>query len=366
MNKVNCIDVSEFQQNIDFAKLKNYDINFVIIRAGYGREISQKDSEFERHYENAKSQGLKIGSYWYSYATTVDDAEKEAIACLECIKNKNFDLPIFYDLEDHSQITLGKENLTKIAEKFCETISSNGFKAGVYANLNWFNNYLDYDYLKSKYPIWLAQYHTENSLDCDIWQNSDNGKFDGINCNVDTNIIYNFDFNNNKTLQLENKNLDNNNIKTDNNTEIIEKVDVFYRVQCGKNWLPAVKNLTDYAGIIGKSITGVAIKVSQGEVKYQVHILGGDWLPEVSGFNISDFENGYAGNGKEIDAIRIFYKTPKEILEKTGKYLKAKYRVSPLRKNYYDFQLDTEKNEKMDGYAGYFGKKIDRLQIAIE
>ena len=102
MAKVTCVDISEFQQGINFNKMKNDGIKAVIIRAGYGRETSQKDSMFESHYCNAKAAGLKIGVYWYSYADSVNDAEKEAKACLECINNKSLDMPIYYDLEDYS------------------------------------------------------------------------------------------------------------------------------------------------------------------------------------------------------------------------------------------------------------------------
>ena len=151
MAKISCVDISEFQQGINFNKMKNDGIKAVIIRAGYGRESSQKDSMFESHYKNAKSENMMIGVYWYSYADSVGDAEKEAKACLECINNKSLDMPIYYDLEDNSQTKLGKAKLTEIAERFCETIKKSNYRAGVYANLNWFNNYLDYDKLKKKY-----------------------------------------------------------------------------------------------------------------------------------------------------------------------------------------------------------------------
>lgn len=85
-NGVSLVDVSEWQQNVDYNKLKRSGINAVIIRAGYGREVSQKDNMFESHFRNAKNANLKIGVYWYSYADSVSDAEKEAKACLECIK----------------------------------------------------------------------------------------------------------------------------------------------------------------------------------------------------------------------------------------------------------------------------------------
>lgn len=191
MANVTCIDVSTFQQNIDFKKVKAAGIIAVIIRAGYGRETSQKDTQFETHYKNAKAAGLKIGAYWYSYADSVADAQKEATACLACIKGKTFDMPVYIDMEDSSQTKYGKTALTAMAKAFCEAIKAGGYRAGVYANLNWFTNYLDYATLKKSYSIWLAQYASKNDKDCDIWQNSSTGKIDGISGNVDTNVIYN-------------------------------------------------------------------------------------------------------------------------------------------------------------------------------
>lgn len=140
--------------------------------------------------------------------------------------------------------------------------------------------------------------------------------------------------------------------------------DVTYRVRAGGKWYSAVKNLTDYAGVVGKSITDVAIKVSKGKVKYRVHIKGGGWLPYVTGYNTNDSNNGYAGNGKVIDAIEVYYTTPSDVV-KTNGYLKAKYRVSPVNGGYFSWQYDNEKTNGQDGYAGSFGKAIDRVQITL-
>lgn len=144
----------------------------------------------------------------------------------------------------------------------------------------------------------------------------------------------------------------------------VAKPDVTYRVRAGGKWYPPVKNLDDYAGVVGKPITDVAIKFSKGTCEYKVHVKGGKWLPPVTGYNINDYNNGYAGNGKVIDAIEIVYKTPSDIAKSLGK-LKAKYRVSPLKCNYYSYQYDKEKTKGQDGYAGSFGKSIDRLQITL-
>lgn len=139
---------------------------------------------------------------------------------------------------------------------------------------------------------------------------------------------------------------------------------VIYRVRVDGKWLTKVKNLEDYAGIVGKKITDVAIKVSEGYVKYRVHINGGKWLPWVTGYNTKDSKNGYAGNGKPIDAIEVNYITPNDIKNSIG-HLKAKYRVSTVKNKYFDWQYDNKKEHGQDGYAGTFGKTIDRLQVVL-
>lgn len=189
--KVTAIDVSYCQTGVDYNKVKNSGIDAVIIRAGFGKESYQKDSEFETHYKNAKKAGLAIGVYWYSYAYSVAEAKQEAKVCLECIKGKTLELPVYYDLEESGQTRLGMSLLTNIATTFCDEIKAGGYRAGVYSNLNWLNNYLDYERLRNKYSIWLAQWSSSPSKTCDIWQNADNGRINGINGNVDTDVIIN-------------------------------------------------------------------------------------------------------------------------------------------------------------------------------
>lgn len=191
MPNIKCIDVSEWQGTIDWKKVKESGIEFAILRAGFGRESSQIDDEFERNYNNAKKAGIKLGAYWYSYADSVADAEREAKACLTVLKGKTFELPIYYDLEDKSQLNFSKKTLTAIAIMFCNTVKAKGFNVGVYASLNWFTNYLDYEVLKKHYSIWLAQYYNTNQLDCDIWQHTSEGTVKGILNAVDLNVIFN-------------------------------------------------------------------------------------------------------------------------------------------------------------------------------
>lgn len=189
--KVTAIDVSYCQTGVDYNKVKNSGIDAVIIRAGFGKETYQKDSEFETHYRNAKKAGLAVGVYWYSYAYSVAEAKQEAKVCLACIKGKTLELPVYYDLEESGQTRLGMSALTNIAIAFCDEIKAGGYRAGVYSNLNWLNNYLDCEKLRNKYSIWLAQWSSSPSKACDIWQNADNGRINGINGNVDTDVIIN-------------------------------------------------------------------------------------------------------------------------------------------------------------------------------
>lgn len=147
-------------------------------------------------------------------------------------------------------------------------------------------------------------------------------------------------------------------------SEIVKMPNAIYKVKVGKKWLPEVKNLEDFAGIKGKPITDIAIKITEGSCKYRVHCVGGGWLPYVTGYNINDHINGYAGNGSEIDAIEVYYNTPERFKKGLG-YLKAKYRVSPVNKGYYNWQYDNEKINRQDGYAGSFGRSIDRFQLTL-
>lgn len=190
---INCIDISTWNDNVNYRAVRSDGVVAAILRAGYGREVSQIDSQFETHYRGCRDVGLKIGIYWYSYADGVDDAEQEARACLAVLNGREIDLPVYFDMEEAWQTSMGSTKLTAMAERFCETIKAGGYRAGVYSNLNWFYNYLDYDYLRSCYSIWLAQWSGSYSLDCDIWQNSETGDIDGINGNCDTNVIINRD-----------------------------------------------------------------------------------------------------------------------------------------------------------------------------
>ena len=171
------IDLSTHNKNVDYKELKKNGIEFAIIRSGYGKDDNQKDAMFETHYKGCKDAGIKVGAYLYSYCTSVENAEKEAYNCLSHIKGKKFDLPIFYDLEESRTANLGIDRVTQIALIFCRTIRDAGFMSGVYANLNWFRNYIRPDAIKIEhFYIWLAQWGNEITANfpVDIWQYTNN------------------------------------------------------------------------------------------------------------------------------------------------------------------------------------------------
>lgn len=219
------IDLSVYQSNVDYTKLKNQGIEFAIIRCGYGKNSNQKDKMFEKHYNGLKSCNIKIGAYLYSYAKTVESGIQEAKNCLKFIEGKTFDLPIFYDLEDSiTRQYLRKPEITECAIKFCEEIEKAGYKVGVYASLDWFKNCIDANKLIEKnYKIWLAQWSIQvtKEFKVDYWQYTSKGKIDGIVGKVDMNYF----------LNEEKENVNNVNNSVDNSKEN----EIIYVVKKGDN-----------------------------------------------------------------------------------------------------------------------------------
>ena len=186
------IDISYAQTNIDFAKIKATGVKFVIIRAGYGKYANQKDSMLESHYAGAKAVGLAVGCYWYSYASNADDAKLEAKACLEVIKGKQFDYPIYFDIEEGKQATLGKAAISGITKAFCEVVEGAGCYVGIYSYASFLKNFMNEELLK-RYDVWVAHTGVNSpnyNLPYGIWQYSHTGRIDGYNGNLDCNFSY--------------------------------------------------------------------------------------------------------------------------------------------------------------------------------
>lgn len=181
------IDVSSHQGKIDWSKVKASGVQFAILRAGYGKVITQKDSCFESNYAGAKAAGIPVGAYWYSYAKTPEDARLEADVLLEVIKGKCFEYPIFFDIEEQSQFALGKEKVSAIIRAFLEEVEKAGYWVGLYMSASPLKQYVT-DTILNRYAIWVANYGVSKPSyngSYGIWQYSASGKVDGITGDVD-------------------------------------------------------------------------------------------------------------------------------------------------------------------------------------
>lgn len=148
------IDVSGYQGNINFKEVKASGVDFVIIKAGYNLRPTPS---FETHYTNAKNNGLKVGVYWYTIATTIEAAREEIKACLEAIKGKQLDFPVYVDVEESDQFNRGKAFVTALVETWCSELRKAGYFSGVYCSTWWFTNYVEEE-TREKYPAWIADY----------------------------------------------------------------------------------------------------------------------------------------------------------------------------------------------------------------
>jgi GH25 family lysozyme M1 (1,4-beta-N-acetylmuramidase) len=188
------IDVSRYQRNVDYKKLKTAGVEFVIIQAGFGDIISypnQKDVMFESHYKAAKAAGLHVGAYWYSYATTPERAKREAQGFIQTIKGKQFDMPVYMDLEEKPQFTTGKANCSAMVKAFCDVLEDAGYWSGLYISRSYLQTYITND-VANRYSLWLAEYASKCNYSgtVDIWQYTSSARYNGYNGNLDGDICY--------------------------------------------------------------------------------------------------------------------------------------------------------------------------------
>lgn len=185
------VDVSKYQGDVDYNKVKAAGIYGVVIRAGYGREESQKDPYFDRNYAAAAAAGLHVGAYWYSYAIDEDDARREADVFARVIEGKTFDLPVYLDLEEHTMQT-GSEAACAIA--FLDVLAArrpDNF-VGFYSYTAYMNG-VDLAAIRQHCDtVWKADYRAnpDTSIQCDMHQYTSKGKVDGIAGNVDCSRLY--------------------------------------------------------------------------------------------------------------------------------------------------------------------------------
>ena len=282
------IDVSNHQGTVDWNKVKAAGIDFAILKVGpvYGKP----DGSFERNAVECERLGIPYGVYYYSYARSVEDANKEADRTLAWLGGHHPSLPVYYDLEDSYILQdpdFSKDKLTQIAQAFCNRMEAVGFKSGIYANLNWLNNYLNSPSL-SGYDHWVAQYNWR----CDyagsysFWQYSSSGNVPGVNGRCDMNYCFN-----GSLLNVDDS-----------------KMHIQYEAHVSNIGWMSSKRDGSTAGTTGQSKSVEDLKVSilnlveDGSVQINANVSGIGW----QGWDTpSASEGGTTGQGRAVEAVRL-------------------------------------------------------------
>ena len=282
------IDVSNHQGTVDWNKVKAAGIDFAILKVGpvYGKP----DDSFERNAAECERLGIPYGVYYYSYARSVEDANKEADRTLAWLGGHHPSLPVYYDLEDSYILQdpdFSKDKLTQISQTFCNRMEAVGFKSGIYANLNWLNNYLNSPSLNG-YDHWVAQYNWR----CDyagsysFWQYSSSGNVPGVNGRCDMNYCFN-----GSLLNVDDS-----------------KMHIQYEAHVSNiGWMNSKRDGST-AGTTGQSKSvedlkvGILNPVEDGSVQINANVSGIGW----QGWDTpSASEGGTTGQGRAVEAVRL-------------------------------------------------------------
>lgn len=382
------VDISYWNGDIDLSKVKAAGYQWVMIRCGFGNDTTNNDdSRFEANVRKAEAIGMPWGAYFYTYSLNATQDQSELNHILRLLKGKKPTMPIAIDVEDADGYKSKNggwnySNVNRNAKFLLEGIAKAGYYPMLYTGFEEIENYISKE-VWQKYDMWFAHWAKKcgyNGSNLAMWQYGgetnliDGNSISGVGT-IDKDMVYkdyptiikNGGYNGWAKQSGGSSSTSSSTSGTTTQTGSTTSVavpDVTYRVRAGGKWWGEIKNTSDYAGVIGKAITDVVIKVSKGSVKYRVHVNGGGWLGWITDYNINNSATGYAGNGKPIDAIEVYYYTPSDVVKSQG-YLRATYRVSPVNGNYYDWQHDNETTNGQDGYAGDFGRNIDRLQIKL-
>lgn len=162
------IDISVYQKDMNLGQAKNEGVEFAIIRGAYG---NKKDTAFENNYNKAKQIGLGVGVYWWTRAVNEAQASEEAqILINNCLKGKQFEYPIYIDVEDKLLANLGKDKVDAIITSACKTLEANGYFAGFYMNLDWYKNRCHGSELAKRFTCWMAYWTGKEQTDYPMWQ----------------------------------------------------------------------------------------------------------------------------------------------------------------------------------------------------
>lgn len=366
------VDISGANGNVDFAMLKRNGISFVMINLG---------NNFADNVKKAEAAGMHWGAYYYTYSLNAAEDKEELNKILGRLAGKKPTYPVAIDVEDADGYKKRNggwnySNVNRNAKYLLEGLAKAGYYPMIYTGFEEIENYLSKE-VWQKYDMWFAHWakkcgYTGSNLT--MWQ------FGG-----ETNLIcspyiggaifdQNYCYKDYPTI-IKNGGYNNWSKSSGGTTPVTptptqDKPSISIQGVANGKWLGVIKNGTDYSGIFGKALVALAAKVSKGTIEYSVHLTNGRWLGNVTGWNYKDYINGYAGSGnpaekgKAIDAIKMNYKTPSDVVSKYG-YYKVAYRVHILGGDWLDWQYDIETTNGQDGYAGIFGKTIDAVEAKL-
>lgn len=189
------LDVSEFQGEVDWERVKAAGYKFAMLRAGYG--YNTIDKQFRRNASECNRIGLPVGVYWFCYAFSPEKAVQEADGCIDIISEYRLDYPVCYDIEQASADYIEKQGVSftpalakNVVKSFCDRIEAKGYYAMFYTNRNFLDTYLGTE-LSKRYAYWYARYADRfDGTDCGIWQYTSTGSVPGIIGNVDLDLGY--------------------------------------------------------------------------------------------------------------------------------------------------------------------------------
>lgn len=388
------VDISYWNGDIDLAKVKNAGYKWVMIRCGWGNDSTSKDdSRFAANVAKAEKLGMPWGVYLFSYACSTSDAKSELAHIDRLLKEQKAKgylptLPIAIDIEPTDEVQnrggWTSANLTNVATIVLDGLKNHGYYPIIYTGyeeLAMMDNHI-----RNDYDCWFAQWSSRPSAykynRMGMWQYGgetnyiDSPSISGVGV-IDQDIAYkdyptiikNGGYNGWSKSSGGDTPKDDTPVTPTPAPSTNEPIIYTQGVANGK-WLGVIKNGNGYSGILGKALVALAAKVTKGTIEYSAHVKGKGWLGNITGWNYKDYNNGYAGdgypaeNGNAIDGIKMYYRTPAEVVNKYG-YYRVAYRVHLLGGGWLDWQYDTETTNGQDGYAGFFGKTIDGIEAKL-
>lgn len=329
------IDVSEHNKKIDWEQVKESDVDFAILRVGYGNNLkSQDDKWWKYNADECTRLGIPFGVYIYSYAKNIREAESEADHVLRLIEGYHLDYPIYYDLEDNSIVSIGSVGLKNNAIAFCNKIEAAGYDVGIYSGLYFTNTYLT-DEIYNNWHKWMAQYNYQ----CDykgayeMWQCTSDGTVPGIEGRVDINFYY-------QKQQLEKKRVSS----------------VSYRGHVENiGWQQYQEN----GAVSGTTNQGLRIEAMEfvlnsteysGGISYRAHVQNIGW----QSYQDRGLTAGTSGKSLRVEALQIY------LTGDIANYYDIYYRVHAQNFGW----LDWAKNNEVAGTVGY-SYRLEAVQVML-